>query len=296
MIRTFTRSLAALAVLVVALTMLLAATSPPASAEPDAPTSTTAETSTTAPSPDTTPAETTPTETTQTAPPQTTTTPSTTPPSTVTTTPPSSTTPPKHDWGKVSVQAIDLTTHETVKGVRVEFAVGDTVTEMEAGTTVNLPAGTVIAHVVSIPDAYSRAWIDPPSATLAPGGDASFIVSLVRKGQVGGVHITKRDRITGAPLSGARYRLTASHSDQSVILETGSSGGGWIQLAPGGYDLQEISAPAGYQLDSTLRFVEVTPSQTRYLTLYDSPITPPVVARDPAHRQPLTSIPTGRTS
>ncbi|GAA4662200.1 hypothetical protein GCM10023197_15160 [Gordonia humi] len=191
--------------------------------------------------------------------------------------------------------AIDLKTHIPVTGVGVELRSGDAVEAVGSGSSVEMPAGTVVAHVTSIPAGYSRAWVDPTSTTLTPGGTATFIVSLTRIGQVGAVSITKRDAITGALLPGARYRITASHSDQSVVLVTGASGTGSVQLAPGGYDVEEITAPADHLLDPTVRFVEVTPSQTRYLELYDSPIQPPVVVRDPGGRHPLTSIPTGRT-
>ncbi|MCF8610643.1 prealbumin-like fold domain-containing protein [Gordonia sp. HY285] len=193
------------------------------------------------------------------------------------------------------MQAIDLKTHIPVSGVRVELRSGGVVKTVATLATVDMPAGVVSAHITAIPDGYNRAWVDPSSADLAVGASASFIVSLSREGQVGAVSITKRDKITGALLPGARYRVTAAHSDQSVVLVTGPSGTGSVQLAPGGYRIQEIGAPAGYVLDPTVRFVEVSPSQTRYLELYDSPIEQPVVIRNPSQREPLTSIPTGRT-
>ncbi|WOC14142.1 MSCRAMM family protein [Gordonia sp. MP11Mi] len=286
MIRSLNRILLAVATVLVALATAVAMAVPTASAEPtDSPGSTTATTSTATTSTATTTAPDTTTPST---------TPSTTPPST--TTPPSSTvTPPETGTGSVTVQAIDLKTHLPVSGVGVELRSGNVIKVVNTFASVDMPAGVVSAQVTAIPGGYQRAWVDPSSANLVAGGSTSFLVSLVRKGQVGAVSITKRDKVTGALLAGASYRVTAVHSDQSVMLVTGPSGTGSVQLAPGGYNVQEVGAPAGYALDSTVRFVEVSPSQTRYLELYDSPIEQPVIIRDPSQREPLTSIPTGRT-
>ena len=191
--------------------------------------------------------------------------------------------------------AFDQSTHAQVPGVTVQFRSGDVTTSISTPTTsVELPAGTVTAEVLAWPAEYSNAWIDPTTASLPAGGSAAFVVTLNREGKVGAVSITKRDRVTGEPLAGASDRITAAHSNYSVILVTGPSGTGSVQLAPGGYNIEEIAAPTGYELDSTVRFVDVTSSQTRYLELFDTPIHPPVVVRSPGHRVPLTSIPTGR--
>ncbi|MCF8608044.1 hypothetical protein L5I01_32285 [Gordonia sp. HY442] len=199
--------------------------------------------------------------------------------------------------GTVIVRAVDLQTNTPMSGVGVTLAADDIVKTVNTPASAEMPAGVVSATITAIPDGYDfdRSWIDPSSANLPAGGSALLVVSLAREGQVGAVSITKRDAVTGALLPGARYRVTASHSDQSVILSTSPSGTGSVQLAPGGYTIQEVGAPAGYLLDSTVRFVDVYPSQTRYLELYDSPIEQPVIVRDPHGRVPLTSIPTGRT-
>ncbi|MCF8587945.1 MSCRAMM family protein [Gordonia liuliyuniae] len=285
MIRNLNRILVAVAAVLVALAAAVAMTVPPASAESTTSPGSTTATTTTPPSSTVTPADTTPPSTT-----------TSTPDPSTTTTPPSSTiTPPEAGTGSVTVQAIDLKTHIPVSGVSVELRSGGVVKTLATLATVDMPAGVVSAHITAIPDGYNRAWVDPSSADLAVGASTSFIVSLSREGQVGAVSITKRDKITGALLPGARYRVTAAHSDQSVVLVTGPSGTGSVQLAPGGYRIQEIGAPTGYVLDPTVRFVEVSPSQTRYLELYDSPIEQPVIIRNPSQREPLTSIPTGRT-
>ncbi|MCF8569814.1 hypothetical protein L5G32_05995 [Gordonia sp. HY002] len=280
MIRTLHRILLAVAAVVIALVAAAALTSPPTSAEPDTTTPAESTTSETTPAPPTTT-------------PPTTKTPSTTSPST----PPSSTTPSEAGLGTVTVQAIDLKTNIPVSGVGVDLTSGDVVKTVNTSASVEMPAGVVSATITAIPDGYDfdRSWIDPSSVNLPVGGTVSFVVSLGREGQVGAVSITKRDAVTGALLPGARYRISTAHSDQSLILSTSPSGTGAVHLAPGGYTIQEVGAPAGYLLDSTVRFVAVNPSQTRHLELYDSPIEQPVIVRDPNGRVPLTSIPTGRT-
>ena len=282
MIKTLHRILLAVTAVLITLVAAAALTAPPTSAEPTgSPGSTvTTQTPTSATPSTTTPAESTTSETT---------------PAPSSTTP--STTPPEAGMGTVTVQAIDLKTNIPVSGVGVDLTSGDVVKTVNTSASVEMPAGVVSATISAIPDGYDFdwSWIDPSSVNLPAGGTVSFVVSLGREGQVGAVSITKRDTVTGALLPGARYRVTASHSDQSVILSTSPSGTGSVQLAPGGYTIQEVGAPAGYLLDSTVRFVDVNPSQTRYLELYDSPIEHPVFVRDPNGRVPLTSIPTGRT-
>lgn len=294
MFRSFNRILFAVAALLLALLAAVAMSAPPAaSADPSssAPQSPSSVTPTESTTPVDTPTSTTPTPAG---------TPSSTP-SSSTTPSPSTSTPPETGVGTVSVNAIDLTSNALVGGVTVTFQSGDVTKSVttpvagDAAVSTTMPAGTVSASVSAFPGRYRQAWIDPASATLAAGGKASFIVSLVRKGPAGFISITKRDRVTGEPLAGAKFRVSTARGNGSAVLVTGADGVGTAQVPPGGYNITEVGAPAGYLLDPTVRFVWVESSRTRNLELYNTPIDAPVVHRHPDGRVPLSSIPTGRT-
>ncbi|WP_156890344.1 MSCRAMM family protein [Gordonia shandongensis] len=193
--------------------------------------------------------------------------------------------------------AVDMVDGHAVAGVRVELGPehGPFQT-VSTPSTVRVPAGTVRASVAAVVGDYNIAVLEPKSFTLAPGQAYSIVVKMGRQhSSVGAVSITKRDKVTGAVLAGARFRVT--HESGDLVRETTTSAAGVAtigELPPGGYRVEEIAAPAGYVLDRTPHFIEVHRGKTRFLTFYDTPIEQPVVIRNPAHRVPLRSIPTGR--
>ena len=70
--------------------------------------------------------------------------------------------------------------------------------------------------------------------------------------QTGGFQLTKLDSVTNKPLAGATYELTDSTGKVVMTnLETNSNGQIAIKgLALGSYSLKEITAPAGYQVNT----------------------------------------------
>ena len=75
-------------------------------------------------------------------------------------------------------------------------------------------------------------------------------------------HFFKKDGLTGAPLSGAVFRLLAG----SIIIATAVSGPSgkvtFSGVTPGTYSLQETLAPPGYMRDGLTHDVEVTNRDT----------------------------------
>lgn len=280
MMKYVTRLLLIIATMIVAVAAVAATAAPPAVAEPGAPSnSTQAEVTTTT------------SETPQPETPQ----PSTSLEST-TAPPPSTSTTSRGGVGEVSVTALDLKTSLPVNGVSITLEVDDVARAVTAPATVTMPAGSLNATVTAIPDGYNWAKAEPSVVTLLPGSRVSITVRLSRPELRGHLSITKRDRITGAALVGARYRLTPCQGAVGAIIVTGSDGVGSVWIRHGCYRLQEIQAPAGYALDSTVRTVNLIPTEIVALTLYDTPLEPVMIVRNPGNRVPLASIPTGRTS
>ncbi|MBM7369156.1 MSCRAMM family protein [Gordonia hydrophobica] len=290
-----TRLLFAVAALLVAVAAAVAMSAPPAVAEPAPPSTTQVDTTVTpGPAPGTTtPSQDTGTPTTS---PPDETGPSTPAETTTTTEPPPTSTEPPVQVGEVTVTAIDRKTATPVDGVTVSLRVDDTNTAVTTPSTTTMPAGTVTATVTGIPEGYNWANAEPSSVELTAGGRAAIVVKLGRPDLRGAISITKRDRITGAPLAGARYRLAPCQGAVGAIIVTGRDGVGTQWIRHGCYLLKEIEAPAGYRLDPTERTVTLVPTEVLRLTLYDLPNAPVVIVRNPGNRVPLTSIPTGRTS
>lgn len=105
------------------------------------------------------------------------------------------------------------------------------------------------------------------------------------------------DRITGAPLAGAVYRIStcdnsgADAFDTSATDENGSVPLSLMQM--GCHRAVEVAAPAGYVLDPTPIYFDVADRQDFVVTALDTPIGLQPVARDVANRTPLKSIPSG---
>ena len=87
----------------------------------------------------------------------------------------------------------------------------------------------------------------------------------------GYIDIVKKDTVTGAKLSGAVYKILNASNQEVGRLTTNSQGYAKSgNLVAGTYKLQEITAPSGYLLDTTVHGnITVSPNKTTTINLGD---------------------------
>ena len=138
--------------------------------------------------------------------------------------------------------------------------VGEYVTQVNGRVFIpNLEPGVYVVEETKAPDGYV---LDPQkqNVTLKAGETASVTFYNTIKA---GLEILKVDEDTGAPLDGAKIRL--STAEGAVIGEYITQGGGRIfveDLEPGLYVLEETAAPGGYILDPQRRTVQIEAGRT----------------------------------
>ncbi len=138
-----------------------------------------------------------------------------------------------------------------------------------------LVPGAYVLTEIKAPEGYT---IDTPSTNvvIGQGGDTQTIV--IKNSKLGSLLITKKDAVTGAPLSDVEFLVTTS--DGTLV---GSANGkfvtdsaGTIQisgLAPGTtLVVKETRAKAGYILDDTAQTVKIKANETVTLEFRDQPI------------------------
>ncbi|WP_147539355.1 SpaA isopeptide-forming pilin-related protein [Anaerotruncus rubiinfantis] len=82
--------------------------------------------------------------------------------------------------------------------------------------------------------------------------------------------LLKKDKITGAVLPGATFRVAAKAGSEYQDVTTGADGRAVIRgLAPGWYTVTELSAPEGYLLDSTPHSIEMVAGKDAVLELFN---------------------------
>ena len=94
--------------------------------------------------------------------------------------------------------------------------------------------------------------------------------------ETGWIRVLKTDTDTGAPLSGASFKVYhAADGAEAGELLTGSGGTGQAALAPGDYYLLEQCAPEGYELSIEKYAFTVTGGETKELTVVNKPLPVP---------------------
>ena len=192
--------------------------------------------------------------------------------------------------GSVLIKKIDSVTGAPLSDVRffvtdssgavIGNANGYYVTD-SAGTILidNLaPNLTVIAKETTAKSGY--VLDDTPQTAKVKSGET--VTLEFRNAPKGGLVIQKRDSITGAPLSGATFRVTTSSGEyadnyggyvsSNGLYTTDKSGQIRLyDLAPNTYVVTEVKAPDGYVLNSQPQTVRVNANDTQTLTFTNPP-------------------------
>ncbi len=212
--------------------------------------------------------------------------------------------------GSLLIKKIDTATHAPQSGV--QFFVTDSTgavigsnggyyTTGSAGTILidNLDPGlTVIARETAAKDGY--VLDDAPQSIQIKAGKT--VTMEFRNAPNGGLVVEKRDSITGAPLSGAIFRITTStgayadnyggYVSSNGLYTTGANGLIWLyDLTPGTYVVTEEKAPDGYVLNSSPQTVRVNADDTQTVMFENPPMGKLLIKKiDAATHSPLSNV------
>ena len=119
----------------------------------------------------------------------------------------------------------------------------------------DLDEGWYIVEEIKAPDGYA---LNTTPQNVKVESDKSQIVEFANK-QLAGIEIVKLDEVNRTPLANAKFRVTKKTGDLIGEYKTDSVGKIVIpNIDAGWYSIQEIEAPEGYILDSTVKDVQVT--------------------------------------
>ncbi|QRY64086.1 hypothetical protein JVX90_07865 [Gordonia sp. PDNC005] len=196
--------------------------------------------------------------------------------------------------GTVSVLALDSDTGEPVRGAELQITDTNGRRSIVTPTSITVPAGEITITASGAPDGYRYEGSLFRSGVVEPGKISSFTFQLRRKPVGGGsIVAVARDRVTGAPLRGAAFTVETCAGDLVETVFTGVDGTARLTGVPAGcHSVTESGTPTGFVVDADQRRITVVDRKKVTVTVYDLPSRYRVV-RDPAHRVPVKSVPTG---
>ncbi|WP_341267479.1 MULTISPECIES: MSCRAMM family protein [Gordonia] len=197
--------------------------------------------------------------------------------------------------GTVSVLALDSDTGQPVRGAALYVTDRNGRRTIVTPSSITVPAGEVTITASDAPGGYRYEGSLFRSGLVEPGKISSFTFQLRRKPVGGGsINAVARNRVTGAPLRGAAFTVETCTGDFMDTVFTGADGIAPLAGLPAGcYSVTETGTPTGFVDEADTRRTTVANGRTATVTVYDLP-THYRVVRDPTHRVPVRSVPTGR--
>lgn len=193
-----------------------------------------------------------------------------------------------------------------VTGVGISVRTCDTAALVASLTTgaggvaiANVALGCYRTDITTVPAGYYVAGPKSYTRTLtaqSPSTDLRFALASGPDARRLPVTLVKKDRVTGAALAGATYSVALCNPTDpnagQYTATTGPDGTASLTLLPTCYKAVEVAAPAGYLLDATPVYFEVS-GTNRTITLLDTRAGQRPVPRDPGKRVPVAEIPSG---
>lgn len=199
--------------------------------------------------------------------------------------------------GTITISARDVTHNTPLAGVTVSIGGPDVNQEFPLPARITGRPGTYLITVMSLPRGYHLASGGGAITVRLTAGQAFShefpIAADGPGGPAGTIEISKKDRMTGAPLAGAVFDIAPCTGDGNrVRVTTGADGTAVARTAPGCQRVRETAAPAGYAAEYTAYETMVVNGRPSALTVYNLR-TGYVSNRNVDHRYPLRSIPSG---
>ncbi|WP_148281500.1 prealbumin-like fold domain-containing protein [Tsukamurella sp. 1534] len=220
--------------------------------------------------------------------------------------PPTTTPPPPHGAVRIDLAARD----QDGRGVASEYAVSECETGRPLGgarTDSNGNGGGAFPGrcITVVPTAWpaSCVLLGPHAYARVVGNGVNHLRFRFRCGVTippGEVEtegaLVKTDRLTGAPLGGARFAIARCESGDVVrSVTTGADGIAAFALPSGCYRAIETVAPAGYIRDGSGTAFQVHLTPRFEVRVTNVKIDAGPVVRNPEVRVPISSIPSGPT-
>ena len=179
------------------------------------------------------------------------------------------------DYTKVSISKTDIATGAEVPGAHLQIVDGEGnilaewVTDGTPHYIERLPVGTLTLIETQAPTEDGYVCAEDVTFEVLPTGE---IQQVEMKDDFTKIEISKKDITNGDELRGAHLRIT--DSDGSVVAEWTTDGQPHRidRLQPGEYILTETTAPNGYQLAESVRFVVEESGRIQKVTMYDAPV------------------------
>ena len=200
-------------------------------------------------------------------------------------------------------------TGESLTGVPVELSDSTGAGTFPSPIDVAFPPGPVSATLTdaAVPAPYLRTGPGTQTATVSTGNTTTIAFVVDKDGAPvpppgpngpdpsGTLTVTKKDRVTGAHLTGATFEVRpCAGGNGGADLHTDANRTASASLSSGCWRVTETGAPVGYEPDGVTWDVDIKPEATAGLTVFNLP-QHYVWVRDPVNRVPLRSIPSGRT-
>ncbi|TLG76813.1 SpaA isopeptide-forming pilin-related protein [Culicoidibacter larvae] len=133
--------------------------------------------------------------------------------------------------------------------------------------TSTVPAGTYIENTVTLQGEGTEVYSSRNTTRVSEGGGDGF-------GVTGGISLLKTDSTTGEKLAGAEFEvIRVSDGEKVGTIVTDEDGKGSISdLTFDTYELIEVKAPVGYQLDDTPYEITITADDLVAVTRENAPL------------------------
>ncbi|NLV77908.1 MAG: hypothetical protein GXY65_00925 [Rhodococcus sp.] len=206
--------------------------------------------------------------------------------------------------GTLTVHAWNVTDDTPVPGVTAALnscvddgPYGYMTTELDGSATTRLPLQCYVVSLVSTPPELETVAGGPFTVELT---DPDAIVTAEFRFAATDPYpptaygrLVKMDRLDGTLLGGAIFDIGPCNAEWTHRVVTEADGQVGLALVPGCYVAKEVHAPDGYVVDP--RPTTFTATDDAYFTVqvFDLPVDPGPIFRNPDARVPVRSIPAG---
>lgn len=199
-----------------------------------------------------------------------------------------------YNYEKSAIQILkkDSVTKEPLQGAKFKVSrsdgkiIGEYTTDA-SGTAVvlNLSEGSYTIQEVQAPDGYI---LNTEPQNIEVKENKTYNLEFFNQ-PLNGFTVQKLDGATKKPLAGATIKIMTAEG--TLIKETVTDEGGFINvtgLKPGIYQVQEIAAPQGYNLDNTVKTVILKQNESPKIELYNyTKSTLLLLKKDAVSKEPL---------
>ncbi|MGL4662499.1 MAG: SpaA isopeptide-forming pilin-related protein [Culicoidibacterales bacterium] len=148
-------------------------------------------------------------------------------------------------------------------------SIGTIKTNQSGEAITNLPVGNYQIREIKAPSGYE---LNPVVQSLTISRNTRTGATFYNKKndiQAGQLTVVLRDATSGDALSGGEFEVLDANGTNVGTIKTNQSGEATVNLPAGNYQVREIKAPAGYELNSTEQSVIISKDEVSNITFYN---------------------------